>query len=100
MEIPVLIEPIAGNGFRAQGSAPLPLSAEGGTPEEALAKLRELLVNRLADGAQIVSIELPSGPHPLAHYAGSLNPGDPLVKSWKESMAEYRKKVEEDPDYL
>jgi hypothetical protein len=100
MEIPVLIEPVAGNGFRAQGGAPLALSAEGGTPDEALAKLRELLCSRLAAGAQIVSLELPQAAHPLAQFAGTLQRDDPLVQAWKESMAEYRQKVEEDPDYL
>jgi hypothetical protein len=100
VEIPVLIEPVAGNGFRAQGSAPLAMSAEGGTPAEALAKLQELLCNRLAAGAQIVALQLPPTPHPLAPFAGTLNRDDPLVQAWKESMAEYRKKVEEDPDYL
>jgi hypothetical protein len=94
-----MIEPIAGNGFRAQGNSPFPLSAEGGTPAEALANFRELLSNRLAAGAQIVSLSLPSTGHPLDRFAGSLNRADPLVQAWKESMAEYRKQVEDDPNY-
>jgi hypothetical protein len=27
------------------------------------------------------------------------DPNDPMVKEWKEAMAEYRQKVEDDPDY-
>ena len=41
MQIPVLVEPVANNGFRARTGEPLPLSADGGTPEEAVRNLRE-----------------------------------------------------------
>ena len=37
MQIPILIEPIAGNGYRASGGEPLALTADGATHEEALA---------------------------------------------------------------
>ena len=39
MQIPVLIEPVAGNGFRAQGCEPFGLLAEGATRQAALEKL-------------------------------------------------------------
>ena len=100
MEIPVLVEPVAGNGYRAQGNSPLALSAEGSTADEALAKFRELLSTHLAGGARIVPVEVPSAEHPLARFAGTLQRDDPLVQSWKEEMAEYRKQAEADPDYL
>ncbi len=41
MQIPVLIESIAGNGYRARGGEPLPLTADGPTREAALHNLRE-----------------------------------------------------------
>ena len=50
MQIPVLIEPVAPNGFRARSGEPLGLTAEGATREEALQKLRELVTRRIADG--------------------------------------------------
>jgi hypothetical protein len=36
MQIPVLIEPINGNGYRASGGAPLAVVVEAPTREEAL----------------------------------------------------------------
>ena len=53
MDIPVLIEPVAGNGYRAVGVGLAPLTAEGATAEEALHRLRELLASRLAAGARL-----------------------------------------------
>jgi hypothetical protein len=41
MQIPILIEPIAGKGYRARGGEPFALVAEGPTREAALAKLRD-----------------------------------------------------------
>ena len=34
MQIPILIEPVAGNGFRSRGGEPFALSADGATREE------------------------------------------------------------------
>jgi predicted RNase H-like HicB family nuclease len=97
MNIPILIEPIAGNGYRASGGAPLALTAEGASQEEALAKLKEKLLARLVQGAVVVSLELPSQPHPLAEFAGMFK-GDPWLKKWKKSMAAYRRRVDKDAD--
>ena len=43
MEIPVLIEPVAGNGFRATGTSPFPFTVEAATREDALRKVQDLL---------------------------------------------------------
>jgi hypothetical protein len=58
MQIPILIEPIAGNGYRARGGEPLALAVEAPTREGALAKLKEQLQARLRNGAEIVPLEL------------------------------------------
>jgi predicted RNase H-like HicB family nuclease len=97
MQIPILIESVAGNGYLARGGEPLALSAEGASQEEALANLKEKLKARLCEGAVIVPFELPSRPHPLAEFAGMFK-GDPLLKEWKKSMAAYRRKVDKDAD--
>jgi hypothetical protein len=39
MQIPVLVERVKGNGYRARGTEPFAISAKGSTREEALAKL-------------------------------------------------------------
>src|SRR5205823_2705582 len=53
MQIPVLIEPVAGNGFRARGMETAAVSAEGATQEEALENLKKLLHSRLPAGARL-----------------------------------------------
>ncbi len=97
MQIPILIEPVAGNGYRARGGEPLALTAEGASKDEALANLKVKLQARLRNGAVVVPLELPSQPHPLAEFAGMFK-DDPLLKEWKKSMAAYRRKVDKDAD--
>lgn len=98
MQIPILIEPVAGNGYRSRGGEPYALSAEGATREEVLAKLHEQVQARMQAGAAVVSLDLPAEPHPLARYAGVFSPHDPLVQEWIEVMAENRRKADADPD--
>jgi predicted RNase H-like HicB family nuclease len=100
MQIPVLIEPVAGNGYRARGSEPFALTAEGSTREDALRKLRELIEIKLKAGAEIVPLEIPNGNNPWLRMAGTLDLDDPLVKPWQAIMEENRRKADEDPDYL
>ncbi|HMC63975.1 MAG TPA: hypothetical protein VKI65_03475 [Gemmataceae bacterium] len=100
MQIPVLIEPVAGNGYRARGGKPLPLCAEGATRAEALAKLKEQLQARLSNGAELVAIEVPSQENPWLRMAGMYDPNDPDVQGWIEEMKRYREEVEQDPNYL
>ena len=100
MRIPVLLEPVMGNGYRARGAEPFPLTAEGATPDQALARLKEMIQANLAPGAQVVSLEvaLPEGPAPS--NTGYFDPSDPLVQEWREIMAENRRKADEDPNVL
>jgi predicted RNase H-like HicB family nuclease len=97
MQIPVLVEPVTGNGYRAQSPEPFAFTVEGATPEEAMQKLRELVAGRIAAGARVLPLEVPPSEHPLAPCAGWLR-GDPMLDAWKQAMAEYRRKMDEDPD--
>jgi hypothetical protein len=97
MEIPVVIEPVAGNGYRAKTGDLLGLTAEGGTADEALRSLQNLVAQRVASGTQVVQLTVPPVGHPWAPFAGDLQ-GDPLLEDWKRSMAEYRQAIENDPD--
>jgi hypothetical protein len=97
MQIPVLIEPIDGKGYRARGAEPFALIAEGPTREAALTKLKELLHSRLRNGAEIVTMDLSQEPHPLAEFVGMFK-DDPLIEDWKKDVAEYRRKIDEEPD--
>lgn len=95
MQIPVLVERVPGNGYRARGAEPLGLCAEGATREEAVAKLRELCEAKVQEGAQWIALEVGPGPHPWLPFAGMFK-DDPLIADWKQSVEEYRQKVEDD----
>ena len=100
MRIPVLLEPVNGNGFRARGAEPFSLTAEGATPDQALARLREMIQANLAPGAQVVSIEVSLPELPAPPDTGFFDPNDALVQEWKQIMAENRRKADGDPDIL
>ena len=100
MQIPVLIEPLEGHGFRARLGEPFGFSAEGATRNEAVDRLKELLNMRLSAGSSVTPLEVPvSLENTLSYFAGTLK-DDPLLDHWKQAMADYRRQVEEDPDYL
>ena len=96
MQIPVLIEPVSGNGFRATSGGPLAIIAEGRTSDEALHRLQEQIRARLVPGAQVVPLETESAsPHPWAPFAGMFRPDDPLVQDWLQIMANQRQAEQE-----
>jgi predicted RNase H-like HicB family nuclease len=99
MEIPVLIEPTSGNGFRARTGEPLVLAAEGATRDEALGRLRNLIEARVNAGAEIVPLGFPASRHSLVRFAGIFK-DDPLVDEWMQIMQELRREADEDPDIL
>ncbi|CAN5841588.1 hypothetical protein BH23PLA1_BH23PLA1_30840 [soil metagenome] len=91
MNIPVLIEPVPGPGYRASGGPPFDLSAEGTTKDEALSRLREMIEQRIAAGAVLEFLEIgrPDS-DPWARHAGMFQ-DDPLFDSWQEAIAEQRR---------
>jgi predicted RNase H-like HicB family nuclease len=99
MQIPILVERVKGNGYRARGKEPFAVSARGATREEALAKLHAKIQTRLKNGAEIVGLEVGPQPHPMAEFAGMFK-DDPLFDDWQKAIAEYRRRVDNDPDYL
>jgi hypothetical protein len=97
MQIPVLIERVKGNGYRARGTEPFALSARGATREEALAKLRAKIQSRLKKGTELVGLDVGTESHPWMPFAGMFK-DDPWIDDWLKSVAEYRQQVEEDPN--
>jgi len=95
MQIPVLIEPIARNGYRAQAREPFAVNAKGATREEALTKLRAKIEGRLKKGAELVALEVGTPADPWIAFAGMFK-DDPWIDDWKRSIEEYRKSVDED----
>lgn len=101
MQIPILVEPLTNNGYRATSGPPFAVSAEGATRKEAVDKLELLLRDRLSDGVEIVAAEVPARviENPWVKYAGMFK-GDPMFTEVLEIMKENRRKDDEDPGYL
>ena len=97
MQIPVLVERVKGNGFRARGTEPFAVSARGASREEALAKLHHKIQKRLEKGTELVGLEVGPQANPWLEFAGMFK-DDPLIDDWVRSMAEYRQQVEDDPN--
>ena len=74
------------------------LSARGATREEALTKLRQRILTRLKDGAEIVGLELGHAANPWVELAGIYSSDDPVIQEWKTAMAEYRRTMDEHPE--
>jgi hypothetical protein len=97
MEIPILIERVEGNGYRARSGEPLVLSAEGATEEEVLRKVREQIESRMAAGAHLVPMSVPPAQeHPSARFRGNWSKDDPVIQRWRQYVEEYRQKIEDD----
>lgn len=99
MQIPILVEPMAGGGFRARSSEPLAFTAEGTTREEAVREVRRLIEAYLAQGAEIIPVEVPALDNPWKRIEGMYK-DDPHFDEFRQAMAEYRCQVEEDPNCL
>src|SRR5437660_8810792 len=97
MQIPVLIERVKGNGYRARSTQPFAVSARGSTSAEALAKLHAKIQTRLKNGTELVALEVGVARHPWMEFAGMFK-DDPWIEDWKESIRDYRRKVDEDQD--
>lgn len=101
MELPVVVEPMNGNGYRATGAGGLSigLAAEGATAEEAMNRLAEQIRTRLHAGATLTALSIAAEEAPWARDAGYLR-DNPLYERWREAMDEYRRSLDEDPDAL
>jgi hypothetical protein len=97
MKLPVLIEPVGGNGFRARCGEPLGLTAEAPTPDEAVRKLQELVEARVSAGTLFTEIDVPDAGNPWLRGAGMFK-GDPLFEEWQQAIAERRRQLDADPD--
>jgi hypothetical protein len=95
MQIPVWIEPMAEKGYRASGTFPVDLNAEGATRAEAVQKLQEVIQDRMAKGAELMVLEVPRTDNPWARIEGVYK-DDPLFDDWQAAIAEYRRQADLD----
>ncbi|HEV3237770.1 MAG TPA: hypothetical protein VGZ25_12325, partial [Gemmataceae bacterium] len=70
MQIPVVVEQVKSNGYRARSAEPVAVSARGSTRDQALEKLREKIRIRLRKGTELVALEVGDRPHPWMEFAG------------------------------
>jgi hypothetical protein len=96
MEIPVLLEPIENNGYRATSLAPPSAVAEAPTREAALEELREMLCGKLSH-AEVVRLQVPlaGDSHPWATMAGTWK-NHPDAAEFEQNIHDYRRQVDSD----
>ena len=101
MEVPMVIEPVSGNGYRAIGAGGLSvgLSAQGATAAEAIDRLTDQVRMRVNAGAKLAEITVTASSAPWMQDAGYLH-DDPLYEPWREAMEQYRRQLDEDPKAL
>jgi hypothetical protein len=101
MDVPVIIEPVNGNGYRVIGAGGLSLglTAEGATAGEAIERLAEQIRTRVHAGATLAQVSVAAGSAPWKQDAGYLQ-DEPLYEAWCEAMEEYRGKLDEDSEAL
>src|SRR4051812_15013312 len=88
MNIPVLIEPVENNGFRATGGLPFAVAAEGATRHEALDRLRGEIAKRMAAGAIVVPLDItPAEDNPWVQAAGMFR-DDPQFDEWQDAISQ------------
>ena len=92
MELTVLIQPLAGNRFRAWCAAPIVAEAEGATREEALANLRGEIGTK-TQGIEVMRLNV-GRPIPTA----PVWPDDELTQAWLEGIAAARAAADQRPD--
>jgi hypothetical protein len=96
MKIPVIVEPVAGNGYVARNFG-LGLEGHGATREEAVKSAYILLAEKVESGATFEQVDTSPDSNPLMKYAGMFK-DDPDFEDVIDIMAENRRKMEEDPN--
>jgi hypothetical protein len=90
MRITIAIEHVANNGYRARCGEPLLLVAEGATSDEAAARLRAMISEKLAAGVELRDVAI-GAPNPaLVEEAGRWDPNDPIYAEWRKELEKYR----------
>ena len=100
MDISVVVEKVADNGYQATSYVPAHVVARGRTRREALDRLSDELRDRLSS-AEVVTLSVP--------LLGDAHPWKAIAGSWREShdrpeieqnLQQYRQQVDVDPDRL
>jgi hypothetical protein len=100
MDIAVVVEKVADNGYQATSYVPAHVVARGRTRQEALDRLSDELRDRLSS-AEVVTLSVPllDDAHPWKAIAGSWC-DSPDRADIERNLQEYRQQVDADPDRL
>jgi hypothetical protein len=98
MEITVLLETLAADGFRATSLSPKGFVVEAATREAALLQLNHLICEQYAHGEIVqMQIPLPGNTHPWHFLAGTWK-DHPDAEEFEQHVQEYRRQLDADPD--
>ncbi|MBC7854301.1 MAG: hypothetical protein IAF94_12785 [Pirellulaceae bacterium] len=96
MQIPVVVEPIGDNLFRAQGPDPFGFAAEGATSQEALQNLRKQIAASTTSGKQVVMMEVPGNAIGPGTDIVGIFKDNPLFDEWQKIVEQKREEAVED----
>src|SRR4030095_7684832 len=100
MDISVVVEKVADNGYQATSYVPAHVVARGRTRQKALDRLRDELRDRLSSaGVGTLSVPLLCDAPPWKAIAGSWR-ASPDRSDIERNLQEYRQQVDADPDRL
>jgi hypothetical protein len=94
MQVPVRVERVHENGFRAHTGEPFCLSAEWPTRDHVLSALHGQIESQIQAADEIVVLDIPADAHLFARFQGMYKE-NPLFDEWLEAMREYRRTVDE-----
>jgi hypothetical protein len=94
MQIPILIEKIEKNGYRATAGFLFDFTVEALTRDEVLHKARAAIAEKIRGGAEVVQLDLPLD-NPWLRQIGIQDPNDPFIQDWKAIMEENRRTADE-----
>ncbi|HWY87456.1 MAG TPA: hypothetical protein VNX28_12060 [Gemmataceae bacterium] len=98
MEIPVIVEKLHGNGFRARASMPESLSIEGPSRDAVLTGMRDLLQEKLAEVEVVrLDVSVPGEENPWLAVAGMWKDNADALEA-EEYSRQYRQQVDADPE--
>jgi hypothetical protein len=100
MDVSVLLEKVEENGFRATALVPTPLIAEAPTRDEAVAKIYDLIGEKLSN-AELIRVRVPSGKehNPWLAIAGTWR-DHPDVDQVVANIEDYRREIDSDADRI
>jgi hypothetical protein len=91
MQIPILVEALGQDQYRAEAPAPFSVAAEGKSSAEAVQNLRSRIEQEFSNGKRIVMLDLSvDAENPWIQYAGHLK-DETFLSDFQAGLAEYRR---------